>query len=442
MRYQQPDQDFFVSNRAKFTSMLPAGSVAIFHSNDLFPRNGDQYFPFRQQSDFFYLSGIDQEESVLMLAPGHPNPSLREVLFVKETSEQIAIWEGQKLTKAQASEHSGIKWVQWTKDQDVVLKELMSWAGQVYLNANEYPKNFNAVPYRDMRFAKELREQYPLHRFERSAPLLSSMRKIKTSTEIELIAKAGEISGLAFERVLAFLGQHSRTRSGLEGKRNIMEYEVQAEIEYAFTKNGANGNAYQPIVASGANACVLHYIDNDKSCNEGELLLMDFGAEYANYAADITRTIPVSGRFTPRQKDCYEAVLRVHDEAIKLLVPGTTIDAFNKEVNMLMEEEMIGLGLFSRSDVEKQDPHKPLFMKYFMHGTSHPIGLDVHDTGSKYDPLEPGMVLTCEPGLYIREENTGIRIENNILVTSEGPVNLTEHIPVKVEEIEVLMNAE
>ncbi len=428
MRYDPIDSGFFTKNRKAFSDKLPAGCIAIFHSNDEFPRNGDQNFPFRQQSDLFYLSGIDQEDTILLLAPGHPNMALREVLFVKETSQQIAIWEGQKLSKEEASKASGIKWVQWTKDFDFILKDLMSWAGQVYLNSNEYPKYFNPVPYKDKRFTRELAMQFPSHRFERSAPIMMKLRQIKSETEINLIRKAGEITGKAFERVLRKLAP------------GMKEFQVQAEIEYAFSFNGATGNAYRPIIASGANTCVLHYIDNDKICNDGDLLLMDFGAEYANYAADITRTIPVNGKFTPRQRACYEAVLRVHDKAIQLLVPGTSIDAFNNEVNKLMEKEMITLGLFSEADVAKQDPLKPLFMKYFMHGTSHPLGLDVHDVGSKYDPLEPGMVLTCEPGLYIREENIGIRIENDILVAKDGPVNLTAHIPVKVDEIEGIMN--
>ena len=428
MRYKAIDPEFFTDNRKRLTKLLPTGSLAIFHSNDEFPRNGDQNFPFRQQSDLFYLSGIDQEGTILLLAPGHPNLALREVLFVKETSEQIAIWEGQKYSKEETSKVSGVKWVQWTKDFEFVLKELMSWAKHVYLNANEYPKYFNPVPYKDLRFARELKEKYPTHEFERAAPLMTELRKVKSDIEIDLIKKAADITGKAFVRVLKTVNA------------GIPEYQVQAEIEYIFAVEGANGSAYRPIIASGANACVLHYIDNDKVCNDGDLLLMDFGAEYANYAADVTRTIPVNGKFTPRQKDCYEAVLRVHDKAIQLLVPGTSIDAFNKEVNKLMEEEMIVLGLFSKKDVEKQDPKKPLYMKYFMHGTSHPIGLDVHDLGSKYEPIEDGMVLTCEPGLYIREEKCGIRIEDDILVTKDGPVNLTAHIPVKVEEIEGIMN--
>lgn len=428
MRYEAIDPGFFTGNRNRFKDKMDGGSMAIFHSNDEYPRNGDQNFPFRQHSDLFYLSGIEQEETILVMAPGHPNTAYREVLFVKETSEQIAIWEGQKLSKKNASEISGIKNVCWSKDFEVVLKDIMSWSSKVYLNSNEYPKYYNPVPYKDLRFANELAERYPTHVFDRAAPIITQLRKIKSQTEIDLIRKAGEITGKAFKKVLEFVG------------KGVMEYEVQAQIEYVFTMNGANGNAYRPIIASGANACVLHYIDNDKVCKEGDLLLMDFGAEYANYAADITRTIPVNGKFTPRQRDCYEAVLRVHDQAVQLLVPGTSIDAFNKDVNKLMEAEMIKLGLFSGKDVEKQDPQKPIYMKYFMHGTSHPIGLDVHDVGSKYDSIEAGMVLTCEPGLYIREENIGIRIENNILVTKNGPVNLTAQIPVKVEEIESLMN--
>lgn len=427
MRYDTIDPGFFTENRKKFTELLPAGSLAVFHSNDEFPRNGDQNFPFRQQSDLFYLSGIDQEETILLLAPGHPNKDFREILFVKETNEQIATWEGQKLTKEEASRASGIKTVNWSKDFDFFLKDLMAWSSKVYLNSNEYPKYFNPVPYKDLRFANELSERFPSHNYDRSAPLMMNLRNIKYDTEIKLIKKAGEITGKAFERVL------KKLRPGMP------EYHVQAEIEYEFTINGASGHAYRPIIASGPNACVLHYVGNDKICNDGDLLLMDFGAEYANYAADITRTIPVNGKFSKRQKECYESVLRVHDKAIQLLVPGTTIDVFNKEVNKMMEEEMIGLGLFSKKDVEEQDPKKPLYMKYFMHGTSHPLGLDVHDVGSKYDPLEPGMVLTCEPGLYIREESIGVRIENNILVTKDSPVNLTEQIPVLAEEIEALM---
>ncbi len=430
MRYEPIDPAFFTANRKRFAEKMDPGSIAVFHSNDEYPRNGDQHFVFRQQSDLFYLTGIGQEDTVLLLAPGHPNSSLREVLLVKETSEQIAIWEGQKLSKEEARKSSGITSVHWNTALDTILTELMAWAGKAYLNANEYPKYYNPVPYKDLRFAKALKEKYPSYTFDRAAPIMMQLRKLKSATEVELIKKAGEITGKAFERVLKVL------------KPGMKEYQVQAEIEYIFALSGANGSAYRPIIASGANSCVLHYVDNDLTCNEGDVLLMDFGAEYANYAADITRTVPVSGKFTPRQRECYDAVLGVHRRAMALLRPGTTIDAFNKEVNGMMEEAMIGLGLFSREEVNTQDPEKPLYIKYFMHGTSHPIGLDVHDVGSKYDTLEAGMVLTCEPGLYIREENCGIRIEDNILVTNNGPVNLTEQIPVEADEIERLMNRE
>ena len=427
MRYEAIDPNFFVENRKRFKELMEEDSMAVFHSNDEFPRNGDQNFPFRQQSDLFYLTGIDQEDTILMIAPQHPNASFREVLFVKETSEQIAIWEGQKFSKEQASKVSGVKTVCWVRDFEVVLKDLIPWASKVYLNSNEYPKYYNPVPYKDLRFANELVERYPTQVFDRAAPIMTELRKIKSQQEVDLIKKAGEITGKAFERVCEYV------------KTGVKEYEVQAQIEYVFTMSGANGFAYLPIIASGANSCVLHYIDNDLICNDGDLLLMDFGAEYANYAADVTRTIPVNGKFTSRQRACYEAVLRVHNKAVQLLVPGTSIDAFNKEVNRLMEAEMIQLGLFSKEDVAKQDPQKPLYTKYFMHGTAHPIGLDVHDVGSKYDPIEVCMVLTCEPGLYIREENIGIRIENNILVTKDGPVNLTAQIPMEVEKIERMM---
>jgi len=426
-RYEPIDPAFFTENRKQLCKKLPERSLAIFHSADEYPRNGDQNFPFRQQSDLFYLSGIDQEETILVLAPGHPETAYREMLFIRETNEQTATWEGHKLTKEEASAISGIAGVYRAGEFEFYLKDLMSWAEEVFLNANEYPKYFNPVPYKDLRFSQELIRRFPGHRYGRAAPLVTELRQRKSETEIGLIRKAGHISGLAFERVLKSL------------KPGMKEYQVQAMIEYEFTWHAANGNAYRPIIASGANACVLHYVDNNQTCEDGDLLLMDFGAEYANYAADITRTIPVNGRFSARQKECYEAVLRVHDKAIGLLMPGTTIDAINKEVNGMMEKEMIGLGLFTKEAVGKQDPGKPLFRKYFMHGTSHHIGLDVHDAGSKYDSLLPGMVLSCEPGLYIREENTGIRIENDILITENKPVNLTEHIPVTVADIESLM---
>ena len=422
------DEDFFTSNRRNFIEKLLPNSLAIFHSNDLFPRNGDQTFKFRQQSDLFYFTGISQEETILMLYPGCPNPDLREVLFIIEPTASLQTWEGHKYSRKEARDVSGIEKVRWLEQFDVVLAEAMSFAENVYLNAIEYAKFSTDVPYRDLRFAREIREKYPNHDYKRSAPLVYSLRTIKSDEEIRLIKEAIDITGKAFERILKFVGP------------GVTEYQVEAEITHEFLFNGASGSAYHPIIASGENACTLHYIQNSDTCKAGDLLLMDFGAEYGHYAADLTRTIPVSGRFTDRQKACYNAVLHVLKQAPRLLVPGNTIDKVNKAVNKFMEEEMIGLGLFSREQVLSQDPEKPVYAKYFMHGVSHFLGLDVHDVGSKFEPFRPGMVFTFEPGLYIREEKIGIRIENNYLVTEGEPVDLTAGIPVEAEEIERLID--
>jgi Xaa-Pro aminopeptidase len=419
--------EFHTINRRNFAKQLPAGSLAIFHSNDVFYRNGDQPFKFRQQSDFFYLTGIDQEKSILLIFPDCPNPELKEVLILLEPSEALQTWEGHKYSRKEATEISGISKVLWIGQFETVLAETMSFAEHVYLNAYEYAKFSTDVPYRDIRFAKEIREKFPNHNYRRSAPLLYRHRTIKSSEEVDMMKKAIGLTNQAFRRILGFV------------KPGVREYEIEAELTHEFLFQGAAGSAYHPIVASGINACTLHYIENSVECKEGELLLMDFGAEYGHYAADLTRTIPVNGKFTERQKDCYNAVLRVLRQAPKLLVAGKTIDLVNKEVNRLMEQEMIGLGLFSKSDVEKQDPDKPLYTKYFMHGVTHFLGLDVHDVGSKFESLKPGMVLTFEPGLYIREEKIGIRLENNFLVTEKEAVDLTAEVPVEAEEIEKLM---
>ena len=427
MRYSKINPELFKNNRKNFSNRIKKNSIAIFHSSDEFPRNGDQTFPFRQNSDFFYLTGISQEKSILILAPDYPDPKLREVLFLIETNEVIAIWEGHKFTIQEAENISGIANIKWLNSFDSVLQELMSWTENVYLNFNEYIKYSNEVPSRDLRFAEDMEKKNPAHNYLRSAPILHELRTIKSPIEIELIRKAIDITGNAFIRILKFI------------KPSVKEFEIQAEMEYEFIRNRANGMAYPPIIGSGKNSCVLHYIDNNDECKDNDLLLMDFGAEYANYAADITRTIPVNGKFTERQKECYEAVLRVHKKAIQLLVPGNTIEKVNTEVNKMMEKEMIGLNLFTKNEIKNQDAENPLFKKYFMHGTSHYLGLDVHDVGKKHKKFEEGMVLTCEPGIYIREENIGIRIENDILISNEGPVNLSENIPVEVDEIEKLI---
>lgn len=427
MKNIQINREFFINNRKKFVEKMVQRGLAIFHSNDVFPRNGDQTFRFRQQSDFFYLAGIEQEKTILLLFPECPNPELREVLFLLEPVESLQTWEGHKLSGKEALEISGISRVKWLDQFDSILTEAMSFAQKVYLNAIEYPKFSTDVPYRDLRFANEIREKFPNHDYCRAAPLLYPLRTIKTDDEIRLIRQAIGLTDFAFQRILKFV------------KPGVREYEIEAELTHEFLFRGAAGSAYHPIIAAGINACSLHYIENSAECGDGELLLMDFGAEFGNYASDLTRTIPVNGHFTDRQRACYNAVLRVLRHSSRLLVPGNTIDHVNKEVNKLMEAEMIGLGLFGTEEVRKQDPEKPLFAKYFMHGVSHFLGLDVHDVGSKFEPFRPGMVFTFEPGIYIKEENMGIRLENDYLITEGEPEDLTAGIPVEAEEIERMM---
>ncbi len=429
MRYQPIDPELFKSNRKTFSKKLEPNAVAIFNANDEYPRNGDQFYPYRQQSDFFYLTGVDQEKSILLLALDHPEEKNREILFLIETNEQIAIWNGHKHTKEEARQLTGIENIQWPDAFEFVLRDLMAWSEKVYLNTYEYPKYFTELLSRDQRIAKELQEKFPAHQYRRSAPIIIKQRMIKSKEEIALIQKAIDITEKAFRRMLKFV------------KPGVKEFEIQAEMEHEFMMNGANGSAYQPIVASGENSCVLHYIENDKMCEDGDVILFDFGAEYANYAADVSRTIPVNGKFSPRQRELYQLVLRVQKLAIRQLVPGNTYEKYNKFVNQTMEDEMINIGLLTIEDVAKQDPENPLYKKYFMHGTAHHIGLDVHDVVDRHQPFQAGMVFTCEPGIYVREEGIGIRIENNILITENGPVDLTAKIPREVEEVEEVMKS-
>lgn len=429
MRYLPLDKKLFINNRKRFIDNMSIKSMAIFHSAYESPRNGDTYHKFRQQSDMFYLTGIDQEKSILLLAPNHPNEKLREALFLIETNEQIAIWEGHKYTIEEARVTSGIENIYWLNDFEFNLKEIMSETDTVYLNRNEYPKFFPEVEEKNHTEGDKLKLKFPLHKYERSAPILANLRTIKSDLEVDLIQNACNITAKAFNRVLRLT------------KPGNFEFEVEAEIDYEFSINRANGHGYAPIIASGRNACVLHYIDNDKECKDGDLMLMDFGAEYANYTADMSRTIPINGKFSQRQKDVYNSVLKVFKELKKMYVPGTISTEINEKANKLMEQEMIGLGLFSKEDIEKQDTDKPLFKKYFMHGVAHHIGLDVHDVGSKHLPFKAGMILTCEPGIYILEENIGVRIENDILITETGPIDLMGDIPIEVEDIEVIMNS-
>lgn len=427
VKYDKIDTKLFIFNRNKLCKELKNNSLAIFHSNDEMPRNGDCFFPFRQNSDLFYLSGIDQEHTILIVFPDCPNPSYKEVLFVRKTNEHIKIWEGHKYTKKEATEISGIKSVFWLENFDNIFKMLVNWAENIYININENDRANSDVDSRNLRFTKKIKNQFPAHNFERAGPILTRLRELKSDIEIDLIKQACSITEKAFRRVLEFV------------KPNVWEYEIEAEITHEFIRNRANGHAYTPIVASGANACCLHYINNNGQCKDGELILMDFGAEYANYASDLTRTIPVSGKFSPRQKEVYEAVLRVMKAATKLLVIDNVLDSYHREVGVLMEEELIKLGLLKANDVKKQDPLQPLYKRYFMHGTSHFMGLDVHDVGNRHKAFKPGMVFTCEPGIYIKEENLGIRIENDYLITENGPLDLMASIPIEVDEIELLM---
>jgi Xaa-Pro aminopeptidase len=429
MKYQPLSQATFVENRKKVAALMKSKSIAVFNSNDIMPTNADGTMPFRQNNDLLYVSGIDQEETIVLLFPDAENPQHREILFIKETSELIAIWEGAKFTKQEATELSGITTVFWIDQFEQVFHQLTTEAQHIYLNQNEHLRAVTTVETRDDRFRKECQQKYPLHQYERLAPIMRQVRAIKSEAEINMMQHACNITEKGFRRVLDFV------------KPGVTEYEIQAEYMHEFLRNRSKGFAYEPIIASGYNACVLHYVENKAACKSGEVILMDVGAEYGNYASDMTRCIPVSGKFTARQKDVYNAVLRVMKAATAMLVPGTKIDEYHKEVGKIMESELIYLGLLDKHDVVKQDPLNPLYKKYFMHGTSHHIGLDVHDIENRQRPLEAGMVLTVEPGIYIRDENLGIRLENDVVVTNNGaPFDLMKNIPLEAEEIEDLMN--
>lgn len=428
MRYQPLSAATYREHRARFRQHLEKGGLAVFHSNDIMPTSADGTMPFKQASDIFYLSGIDQEETILLLFPDAVDPKDREILFVRETSELIAIWEGAKFSQQEARDLSGIGTVLWTTSFEATIKRLVPQCEHLYLNSNEHLRQHNEVETREDRKNKELRAQYPLHSVKRSAPIMHRIRSRKTQEEVAQMKRAIAITGKAFERVCGFV------------KPGVKEYEIEAEITHEFLRNGSRGHAYTPIIASGYNACVLHYITNDQVCNDGDVILMDFGCEYGGYASDLTRCIPVNGRFTERQRAVYNAVLRVKNEATQLLRPGTLLADYHKEVGKIMESELIGLGLLDKNDVAKQDPERPLYKKYFMHGTSHFLGLDVHDVGLWNEMIQPDMVFTVEPGIYIREEKLGIRLENNILVTRDNPIDLFADIPVEAEAVEELMS--
>lgn len=428
MKYNPLPQSFYVRNRQKLKSKLLPKSIAVFHSNDIMPTNADGTMRFRQNNDLFYLTGIDQEETILVVCPDFPDPNQREVLFLRETNEHIAIWEGHKYTKEEAFAVSGIENIQWVSNFDNVLNTMMSLNEHVYLNANEHLRAAVVVETRDARFIKTAKERYPLHHYHRVAPLMHQLREVKEQEEIDQMQLASDITEKGFRRILSFV------------KSGVSEYEIEAEFIHEFVMNRSKGFAYEPIIASGPNACVLHYIENKEVCHDGDLILLDVGAEYGNYNADMTRTIPVSGRFTKRQRAVYDAVLRVKNEASNILRPGINIQDYHKEVGLIMQSELLGLGLIDETDIKNQDPKSPAFKKYFMHGTSHHLGLDVHDVGTMHEPITPGMVFTVEPGIYIPAEGLGVRLENNIVILENGYFDLMRNIPIEADEIEDLMN--
>ena len=430
MRYQPLPASFYKKTRANFMAQMQGNSLAIFNSNDIYPISADSTLPFAQHRDIFYLSGVDQEESILLLFPSAHEEKHKEILFLRETNEHIAVWEGAKLTKGEATALTGIETVYWLSDFKRVFQELATQCDTFYFNTNEHYRQAVETQTREDRFIAACKKEYPAHTVAKSNPILQKLRSVKAAVEIDQIQRACNITEKGFRRLLPFV------------KPGVWEYEIEAELAHEFIRNRSKGFAYTPIIASGNNANVLHYTENNCQCQAGDLLLMDVAAEYGNYASDLTRTIPVSGKFTARQKAVYEAVLRVKKEATKLLVPGTLWKEYHVEVGKIMTSELIGLQLLDAKDVANQNPEQPAYKRYFMHGTSHHMGLDTHDYGLLHLPMEAHMVFTVEPGIYIPEEGFGIRLEDDVVIQAKGePINLMKNIPIEVEEIEDLMQA-
>ncbi|MBV1922915.1 MAG: aminopeptidase P N-terminal domain-containing protein [Flavobacteriaceae bacterium] len=430
MRYQPISNQLFIKNRSNFVSEMKENTITILTSNDVKHNNADDVMGFTQNNDLFYLCGIDQEESILVLYPDAYKEENRAILFIKETNETIKIWDGEKLTKKQATEVSGIQRVEWVQDLEMVLQYMAFEADGFYLGHNEHLKRVTKDQQTQQdRMISWCKEKYPLHEYYRAAKITRGLRQIKSEEEIALIKKAADISIEGFHRAIQ------------SAKPNIKEYEIEAELIYTLTKNGGSRHSFKPIVASGKNACALHYNTNDDVCKDGEMILMDFGVCYANYNSDTTRCFPVNGKFSERQKEVYSSVLHCLKEGSKLLMPGAISSEYEAQMAKLVETELIKLGLLDAVEVANQDPKKPLYKKYFMHGTAHHIGLDVHDVGLYSRPFEAGMVLTCEPGIYIAEEGIGCRLENDYVLTENGPINLTEAMPIEIEEIEALMKS-
>lgn len=429
MRYQPLSSSFYKNARNKFGKLLAQKSLAIFNSNDIYPIGADSTMPFQQHRDIFYLCGVDQEESILLLFPDAVEAKHREILFLRETNDHIAVWEGAKLSKKQAVQLTGIETIYWLSEFNRVFQELSTQCERFYFNTNEHYRQAVETQTREDRFIKWCKKQYPAHGVAKSNPILQQLRSVKDEEEIAQIQQACDITEKGFRRVLSFI------------KPKVWEYEIEAELIHEFIRNRSRGFAYTPIIAAGNNANVLHYTENNQQCKTGDLVLMDVAAEYGNYASDLTRTVPVSGRFNDRQKAVYQSVLHVKKEATKLLIPGTIWKEYHIEVGKIMTAELLKLGLLDKADIQNESTEKPAYKKYFMHGTSHQMGLDTHDYGLLHLPMEANMVFTVEPGIYIPDEGFGVRLEDDVVIQKTGtPINLMESIPIEIEEIETLMN--
>lgn len=427
MKHLPLDPQIFIRNRQRFVKEMPAGSIAIVVSNDEVPSNGDANYTFRQNSDLYWLTGIWQEDSMLVLFPENPDPKFREVLVLVRPNELKEKWDGRRLRAAEAKAISGVETVIWLDSLDALLQTWVHLAETILLDTNENDRKASLLRTRDYRFVDEMKARYPLHQYGRVARIMRELRAVKTGEEIKVVQKAIDITQVAFERVMRFV------------KPGVMEYEVEAEILHSFISQRAEGPAYNSIIAGGDRARTLHYVSNNNRCNDGELLLMDFGANYGGYCADLTRTIPVNGRFSKRQKEVYNACLHLHNYAKSLLKPGISIVAYTEKVGEEAGKQFLKIGLLSKADIKNQDRENPAFRKYLYHGISHHLGIDVHDLGTRTEPIKAGMLFTVEPGIYIEEEQMGIRIENNVWITRTGNKDLMKNIPITVEEIETFM---
>jgi len=427
MKYTALDPQIFIQNRKRFVSKMQKNSIAIFVSNDEYPLNGDALHDFKQNTELYWLSGIEQEGSMVILFPDNPDPKFREVLVLVRPQELKEIWDGKRLRANEATTISGMKTIVWVEVLDGMLQQWVHLADAIYLDSNENDRKNNLLRTNEYRFIDEMKARYPLHNFCRAASIMKELRAVKTKEEVQVIQKAIDITEVAFRRLLQFI------------QPGVKEYEIEAEIYHSFLSQRATGVAYHSIIASGDNARTLHYTSNNNVCKDGELILMDFGAEYGGYCADLTRTVPVNGKFTKRQKEVYNACLHLHDYAKSILKPGISILNYTDKVGEEATKQFLKIGLLSKSDIKNEDAENRAYRKYLYHGISHHLGIDVHDLGTRTAPITAGMVFTVEPGIYIKEEKMGVRIENNIWITKTGNQDLMKNMPIKAEEIEALM---